>query len=97
MRSGTIKGEVTVLPIVDKPKKGFGKASKLLSMNKVKQFGTRIKKLFKAKPEPEDQRETVYGVTTTTNTVEYTSVSTKGFPIYRDLISWSSTGASHST
>lgn len=97
MRSGTIKGEVTVLPIVDKPKKGFGKASKLLSMNKVKQFGTRIKKLFKAKPEPEDQGETVYGVTTTTNTVEYTSVSTKGFPIYRDLISWSSTGASHST
>ncbi|KAK7694598.1 hypothetical protein QCA50_001784 [Cerrena zonata] len=73
MRSGTIKGEVTVVASDEKPKKSFGKAARLLSIHKVKQLGTRIKKLFKGKPEPDDPGETVYGVTTTTNTVEYTS------------------------
>ena len=70
--SKAVTCEITAPP---KEKKGPSKASRF-----VKNLGTRIKKLFKSKPESEARSgddKTVYGVdvTTMTNTVDYTSVS----------------------
>ncbi|CAL1695940.1 unnamed protein product [Somion occarium] len=72
-RTRTVSAQVVALANTDKPKKNPYKGGKLLSLNKVKQIGSRIKNLFKGKVNPTTPRDTVFGVTTTTATVEYTS------------------------